>query len=147
MTPGPHRDAVDVSDWLAGLAGEEKPDADRVVLTGVLVGAAGDRVQIVPDRVLIELDRGDIASAVERPAPPGTPDDTLVPVLVTLAPGAGIRAARPLAPPDRRRPFALASRPTTAWTVESPRFRALERRYLTEHGLAPALDPGHPSSP
>lgn len=130
-------------DLLGRLPFLDVPQSDRaLIVQGLLVPSPSGRIRIILDGLWMEFGKRDIIDAEELPP------------LETLRPGAAIHARFWLRQGTRllgvgasepyrdslfasREPFAVAVRQGEVSYVPTPRYSALEVKYLDSHGLRP----------
>jgi hypothetical protein len=111
-----------------------------LVLEGLLVQGEHERVRIVLEGVVIEVDLADVLDVETFTPPADLREGAALLARVVLVHGARLRG---LASSEPYRellwreplPFAMATRPDRAEFVVPEDYVALERRFLAEHGL------------
>jgi hypothetical protein len=133
---------VDVVQWLSRLPLAEEQAGDGIVLDGWLGRGEHGRADIFTGGLRISVRSQEIlevgsAETDRIPAP-----FSLKPVRIVVRRGAALLDIRPHELceqlPPKRKPFALAVRPSHQPLGPADRFRELEREFLRKHGLTDA---------
>jgi hypothetical protein len=133
---------VDVAQWVSRLPLAEEQVGDGIVLDGWLGRAEDGRADIFVSGLRLSFRLQDILETqsvgMEDPSAPSSPR----PVRLLVRRGAAVLDIRPDQLCEiclsRRKPFALAVRPSHLVLGPANRFRELEREFLLKHGL---IDP------
>lgn len=130
---------VDIAQWVSRLPLAEEQAGDGIVLDGWLGHGEDGRVDIFVSGLRLSFRSQDILEAesveIDNASAPSSPK----PVRLLVRRGAAVLDIRPEELcetfPPRRKPFALAIRPSHLVLGPASRFRELEREFLLKHGL------------
>jgi hypothetical protein len=130
---------IDVAEWLCRLPLADEQAGDGIVLDGWLVPGEDGRTDISVRGLRLSFRSQDVleTQSVETEDAYAPSSPRAVRLLVRR--GAAVLDIRPdefcVALPPRRKPFALAVRPSHQLLGPANRFRELEREFLQKHGL------------
>lgn len=109
-------------------------------IEGFLVESSSTTLRLVADNHMLEFSQEDIFEVIKLSVPEGVVITNSPPVRVKLFLQARLLNACPIAPLRHvsavgRVPFSLVVRSKSVQVFDSPKFKALEKAFLKEHGL------------
>jgi hypothetical protein len=114
---------------------------DPIIIEALLVTGEGERVRVILGSYYLDIEVDDVIDLEEMPLPDGVVEGSAIAARVTLKPGARLQgvgsatAYRDLL--YRGRPFALTTRPTVVFAVDS--MKAREDAFFAARGLKERL--------